>query len=439
MKKPTPAVSDNATVKIYSSPPVGGPQFVNNMKVESHLNISNVGDGRRGIAVYNDDGGNTLVRNYGEIRTSGNGYLRPVDLMYRSRIADGLRANAGGQNSQGQTVGNATAINEVGGRIITEGNGARAINSYSEGGTATAINRGFVETMGDTFEGDRTDGFAYRASGVYANSTNGKAIAENYETVITRGKWADGVEGVADNGIAIAENFGTVNVHGVGVVGVRAWSGMTATSSTAINRGTIETHGDSDISTSDGDGTRTTTGLHSFSEGGDATATNKSTGIITVRGNDSRGMLAGSYSDGTVIATNEGMISTYGSSTSTTSRAHGLLSFSLRGNATAENAAGGVITTRGQNAPGMTASVGFEETGLPDTVVAKTINHGTVMSMDEGIGVYSTAGRAVLWNYGSVTTAGDEKKLSQHKRWVTRLQKLQLKVQIPLQPAAQMV
>ena len=403
-----PAVTDYVTVNIYGSPATGDPQFIENINVESHLNISNAGDGRRALAVDNSFGGNASVRNYGEIRTSGNGYLRPVDRMYRQRRADGMFVFAGGSNLQGQTVGNTTAINEVGGRIITEGNGARAINSNSEGGTATAINRGFVETMGDTYKGDPI-GFRSRASGVYANSTNGKAIAENRGTVITRGKWADGVDSRTDNDIATAENDGTVNVYGDGALGVRASSGSTATSSTAINRGTIETHGDGDISTSDGDGTRTTTGLQSFSEGGDATATNKSTGIITVRGNDSRGMLAGSYSDGTVIATNEGMISTYGSrSASATSNAWGLLSFTQRGNATAENAAGGSIITRGQGAPGMTASVGFGETGLPDTIVAETINRGTVMSMDDGIWVYSTAGRAVLWNYGSVT-AGENK------------------------------
>ena len=56
----------------------------------------------------------------------------------------------------------------------------------------------------------------------------------------------------------------------------------------------------------------------------------------------------------------------------------------------------------------MGAAVGFGETGLPDTVKAETINRGTVMSMDDGIWVYSTAGRAVLWNYGSVT-AGENK------------------------------
>ena len=307
---------------------------------------------------------------------------------------------------QGQTVGNSTAINEAGGRIITEGSGARAINSNSEGGTATAINRGFVETMGDTYKGER---FRYRASGVYANSTNGEARAENDGTVITRGKWADGVDSTSDNGIARAENDGTVNVYGVGARGVRAWSGSTATSSTAINRGSIETHGDGDISTSDGDESRLSIGLASYSGGGDATATNEMTGNITVRGNDSRGLEAGSGSDGTVIATNKGTISTYGSrSASATFGPHGLISFSQRGNATAENAAGGSIITRGQGATGMGASVGFRETGVPDTVKAETINRGTVMSMDDGIWVYSTAGRAVLRNYGSVT-AGENK------------------------------
>ena len=101
--------------------------------------------------------------------------------------------------------------------------------------------------------------------------STGKAIAENRGTVITRGKWADGVEGVTDNGIATAENFGSVNVYGVGALGVRTWSGSTATSSTAINHGTIETHGD-------GDEIRLTTGLNSYSGGGDATATNERTG-----------------------------------------------------------------------------------------------------------------------------------------------------------------
>ena len=187
------------------------------------------------------------------------------------------------------------------------------------------------------------------------------------------------------------------------------WSGSTAASSTAINRGSIETHGDGDISTSDGDESRLSIGLASYSEGGDATATNEMTGNITVRGNDSRGLEAGSGSDGTATATNKGTISTYGSrSASATFGPHGLLSFSQRGNATAENAAGGSIITRGQGATGMGTAVGFEETGLPDTVKAETINRGTVMSMDDGIWVYSTAGRAVLRNYGSVT-AGENK------------------------------
>ena len=403
-----PAVTDYVTVNIYGSPATGDPQFIENINVESHLNISNAGDGRRALAVDNSFGGNASVRNYGEIRTSGSGYLRPVDRMYRQRRADGISVFAGGSNLQGQTVGNTTAINEAGGRIITEGDGARAINSNSVGGTATAINRGFVETMGDTYKGDPI-GFRSRASGVYANSTNGEAIAENSGDVFTRGKWADGVDSVSDNGIARAENDGTVNVYGVGPRGVRAWSGSTATSSTAINRGSIETHGDGDISTSDGDESRLSIGLASYSEGGDATATNEMTGNIVVRGDDARGMSAGSGSDGTAIATNKGTISTYGSrSASATFGSHGLISFSQRGNATAENAAGGSIITRGQGATGMGAAVGFGETGVPDTVKAETINRGTVMSMDDGIWVYSTAGRAVLRNYGSVT-AGENK------------------------------
>ena len=327
-----PAVTDYVTVNIYGSPATGDPQFIENINVESHLNISNAGDGRRALAVDNSVGGNASVRNYGEIRTSGNGYLRPVDRMYRQRRADGISVFAGGSNLQGQTVGNTTAINEAGGRIITEGDGARAINSNSEGGTATAINRGFVETMGDTYDGFPNDGLAYRASGVYANSTNGDAIAKNSGTVITRGKWADGVEGVSDNGEARAENDGTVNVYGVGPRGVRAWSGSTATSSTAINRGSIETHGDGDISTSDGDESRLSIGLASYSGGGDATATNESTGNITVRGIDARGMEVGSGSDGTAIATNKGTISTYGSRSASANFApHGLVSFSQRG------------------------------------------------------------------------------------------------------------
>ena len=404
-----PAVTDGFTVYMYGYSRPGDPQFVENINVESHLNISNAGDGRRPIFVNNDLGGNALVRNYGEIRTTGDGYLRPVGRLYRERRADGIIVDALGQNLHGKTVGNATVINEAGGRIITEGNGARAISSYSEGGTATAINRGFIETMGDKYDGDPNYGFDYRASGVYANSFNGEAIAENDGTVITRGKWADGVEGVSDNGIARAENDGTVNVYGVGPRGVRAWSGSTATSSTAINRGSIETHGDGDISTSDGDESRLSIGLASYSGGGDATATNEMTGNITVRGNDSRGIEAGSGSDGTVIATNKGTISTYGSrSASATFGSHGLISFSQRGNATAENAAGGSIITRGQGATGMGTAVGFRETGVPDTVKAETINRGTVMSMDDGIWVYSTAGRAVLRNYGSVT-AGENK------------------------------
>ena len=398
-----PAVSDGATVNIYSSPTTGDPQFVENINVESHLNISNAGDGRRAIAAFNEHGGNVLVRNYGEIRTTGDGYLRPANRQFRSRRAEGILSGAEGQNLQGQTVGNATAINEAGGRIITEGDGARAINSYSEGGgTATAINRGFIETMGDTFEGDRTDGFGYRASGVAAYSFNGEARAENSGTVTTSGKWADGVQGGSDNGIARAENSGTVNVYGDGARGVGAWSGSTALSSTAINEGTIETHGN----LSEG---RRSVGLSSYSEGGDATATNESTGNITVRGIDARGMEVGSGSDGTAIAINKGTILTYGSrSASATFAPHGLVSFSQRGNATAENAAGGSIITRGQGATGMGTAVGFGETSVPDTVKAETINRGTVMSMDDGIWVYSTAGRAVLWNYGSVT-AGENK------------------------------
>ena len=93
-----PAVIDTATVKINSAPETGGPQFVENINVESHLNISNAGDGRRGIEINSDHGGNASVRNYGEIRTSGNGYLRPVGRQYRPRRADGIFADTLGQN-----------------------------------------------------------------------------------------------------------------------------------------------------------------------------------------------------------------------------------------------------------------------------------------------------------------------------------------------------
>ena len=114
-------------------------EFWNDLNIDSHATVQTTGGGR-GIDVgVRDDHhtGTVRVRNHGSITTSGGG------------TSDGDRRGRGiDVTSNG---GDAEAINESGGSVVTRGPGARAVGAGSVDGTATAINRGTITTQGNGF------------------------------------------------------------------------------------------------------------------------------------------------------------------------------------------------------------------------------------------------------------------------------------------------
>ena len=250
-------------------------------RIDNYLNVTAHGDGKRGIAIYNESGGGVTFRNFADITTTGEGFTRPADRNYRTRTAYGITVTSESNNSTGDVM----VINEAEGSVTTQGDGATGINAYTGGtGDATVINRGEVSTSGSVYKSeDAVEEFPYkRADGIFANSNGGNARAENENIVTTSGDGARAVYAHTDG------------------------AGKTAV---ANNRGTVTISGDRYI---DGTRVRDSYGVAAIASDGSSFATNESTGTITISGVDSDAVVA--YSDfsttagQTVVATNRGTI-----------------------------------------------------------------------------------------------------------------------------------
>ena len=321
----------------------------NDWRIDNYLNVTANGDGKRGIAIFNESGGGVTFRNFADITTTGDGFTRPADRMYRTRTAHGITVSSESNNSTGDVM----VINEAEGSVTTEGDGASGIVAHTGGtGDATVINRGEVSTSGSVYKSEYEDEeFPYRrADGIYANSAEGNVRAENENIVTTSGEGARGVFAYTDGAgkTAVATNRGTVTVSG--------------------NKYT--------------DGLREidSYGVAAITNDGSSFATNESAGTVTINGVDSDAVLA--YSDfsttagQTVVATNQGTIS----GTSTATDAIGLVAGGSAGengiSVRAENS--GDITMEGDGALGIVAfyrTVDDGSTGLQNSPGSVSVNN----------------------------------------------------------------
>ena len=203
---------------------------------ESDGVVRTSGTGARGIQVDVDNMGTAKVTNRGSVTTTGGGFEHTGQnaLVHG---ADGVTATS--------EMGDAEGTNE--GIINTRGVGARGMRIASNGaGTATATNRGRVTTRGGEYEERGADGVTASSStgaatainenggtittegdsanGLYAVSTGGggSARAENSGTISTEGTEAHALIAVTSDGSTVAENRGDVTTIGENAYGVVA-------------------------------------------------------------------------------------------------------------------------------------------------------------------------------------------------------------------------
>ena len=416
--------------------------FWEDLNIDSHATVRTTGGGQ-GISVsVGDDNhsGTVRVRNHGSVTTSGGG------------ASDGNRRGRGVYvTSHG---GDAEAINESGGSVVTRGPGAFGVGAGTNGGTATAINRGTITTQGHGFlrrgSLQESDGLRTWADGkgVMARSTN-----EASGTIQTSGTGARGINATAEGGpgIAVSTNRGTVTTTG-GVLqsgsdyqqahGMNSWSefgsaysinqvdATVTTSGTgargvqagirhggpneiayALNHGTVKTTGggfDDDTYV-----TGVADGVAAFSRGeATAQAENTYTGVIETSGAGAKGVWASAYGgSGSAVARNRGRITTEGDAyrvdpTGVASNdwrsATGLAAFSRYSDATATNEIGGMVETDGEAAYGMYAWSGGA--GL-----ATAVNRGRITtrggSVDNLRGDGATIGSRGVYAYSDYSGA----------------------------------
>ena len=210
----------------------GGAEAVN----ETDGVVRTSGTGARGIQVDVDNMGTAKVTNRGSVTTTGGGFSH-TGTNPLEHGADGVTATS--------ELGDAEGTNE--GTIDTTGDGARGMRIASNGaGTATATNRGRVITRGDEYEERGADGVTASSStgaatainenggtittegdsanGLYAVSTGGggSARAENSGTISTAGTEAHALIAVTSDGSTVVENQGDVTTTGENAHGVLA-------------------------------------------------------------------------------------------------------------------------------------------------------------------------------------------------------------------------
>ena len=178
--------------------------------------------------------------------------------------------------------GGATAVNS--GLIDTQGRGARGMNVWEYGetatATATATNRGRIVTRGDVYDGTAHFGHAHlrTADGILAQSgpNAGDAVAVN------------------ERKSANDAQSGVIEVHGTGARGMWVWTVGTGEAK-AINRGSITTHGDPFGGA--GSYRSAAAGIAAQSSRGSATAINEAGATISTHGDGGPGLYASIYNN----------------------------------------------------------------------------------------------------------------------------------------------
>ena len=300
---------------------------------------------------------------------------------------------------------------EVRGPVTTRGDGGMGVLVHTEGsGTATAINRGTINTHGGVDTSGQED---YDSHGLFAGSEQGSAFVTNHGYIEARGNKAEGlIAYTGASGTATATNYGTAIVRG----GVHLQVNQVGTDASSIGRPTA------------------TTAVQAYSEIGDAHATNVAGGTAEAHGDGSTGVEAAvgghrlTGGAGSAVAENFGTVTSTGSvyEVNDPNNAHhgetraptGVAAYSQgAGGARAVNHAGGTIESTGDGAEGISAWTGGDGTGD-----AMATNRGSIVTRGNrvvsevwewwlpavGIGVYSDHGNATAVNDagGTVDTHG---------------------------------
>ena len=429
---------------------------------EAGATIETSGKGDRGLFI-NTSGETATARvvNRGSVTTTG-------DLSDNDRGADAVRAD----NSAG--AGMAEAVNEAGGTIRTEGTGARGLSASSCNwdsedchpsgeGSATAINRGSVTTTGDgAVLSDGGTRNAHAVSAYLSGDGTARAVNEAGGMIRTEGTGARGLSAVHEGSLggAEAENEGditttggvdsalrrshglhvfsqersarAVNQEGATIVttGVAA-RGMGASidrgtadddSATAINRGSITTHGDGFFNE---DIDRIAEGVGAYAgfadEGGavsSATALNDETGTVETHGRGAAGVVAGTAGSGDAESVNRGRITTRGDAfpidrqndeEDDFSIAIGLAAFTDgSGSASARNEVDGIVETHGTAATGLGA---WSEGGTASVVNQGRVTTHQTAAVDDLPGIVGTpfgAYGAWAWSVSDALVENEE-------------------------------
>ena len=363
------------------------------------------------------------ARNFGAIVTEG----APVNNGTWLQTGRGVYVRSDG--------GDAEASNEAGATVTTRGQGAAGVVARAPGAvgstvtarTATAVNRGTIDTRGDMmYLREQED--EYRSDGLSAYSAYGpaRAVNEAGAEIRTGGVSAWGMR--ADGSSAEASNSGAISTTGAGSWGMRVratGSSPSSSPATGTNAGSIVTRGEPWLHPAGY--TRYAHGVWVYAPSGAAAATNAAGGEIDAHGAGASGMGVRSDS-GAASGTNAGSIVTRGhshvESDGDRSRPNAMAITSGSGDASATNAAGGEIETHGRLARGMLA---FSS----GSGAAAAVNAGAIVTRSSfsiarselspdirsewaddragatGITAWSRSGAASVTHTGSVTVAGD--------------------------------
>ena len=322
------------------------------------------------------------------------------------------------ENFNSDTSGTIAAGQRLNSGIMIQSNGGTIRNSgtiitgqqLDEGTTHGQHNGLFIlGGTGDVYAENTATGSItttdYESNGIQISATTGTSTAINRGSIMTTGDSSYGVA-AANIATAISRNFGTITTQGNNGQGVYSYS--SAGVATSSNDGTVNTSG------------HTSAGIVAAGST-TATSTNNSSGIINVSGAGAAGgVFAGvSGATGVASATNSGAINLTGLYGPTY---HGFANFGViasGANATATNAVGGTITDTGTQVgtSGIFATTqvfnpfdGSSNPAAMGVTTADAVNQGTItLKDDSSIGVRAQASNstATATNGGVISVSGN--------------------------------
>lgn len=348
-------------------------------------------DNGKGVAAQTATGSDVAVTNQGAI------------------VARGSNA-AGVQATTDSGAGAVSATNS--GSITVEGTNASGILAFSPHGAAavSGVNEGAIAATGDRVTGvevwsnigeasatnrGRVTADGTGATGIGASSTGGRASAINASagTITVGGSASSGLTASSTSGAAVASNAGQVTLDG-GRFGVVAFSG--SGDATSTNAGAISMTSDGTVygfagalaaGTSNGttkidnSGTITATGgglagMLTLAEGASATLEAFNSGVVSVGGAGSGGLVARA-ADGRIAIDNSGRIDVSGANAVGVAIDTAAAAVTIGNSGTISASGTGASAVSVTNASGI---VSFDNSGAIDGAVDLLAGGGAVLS-----------------------------------------------------------